>query len=196
MDSLVTDTIILTSNERDITGQEILPILASWFEDNVLSNIQVLPANPIQLLLLKNFKRCLIICPDHAVSNAVMQKLKLKVPLPDLIFNYSITDSQNNSSVKKDYLKVPEHQRLFLISPPSSPPPEFDYSKCEDKPSFKTHAHQPEKILRQATSFVAIESQVGTITVNTCDDYNNGDPGLEGVRTALPPKSIFDDIDE
>ena len=47
------------------------------------------------------------------------------------------TGPGNNS---KQYLELPEHRTIFLISPPTSPPPEFDYSRCEEEPSKETFA--------------------------------------------------------
>lgn len=196
MDSLVTDTIIVTSNEINITDSSTLPLFNNWFLQHILLRFEVKESNPIKLIILRNFKRCLIVCPDHIISEAVMQTLKETPPCDSLIFSYSIADSLGNETLQKDYLKVPEHEKLYLISPPSSPPPEFDYARCEDKPSMKTHAHDIKRTLHKATSFVAVESPVGTITVDTCDDVDNNGPSLEGIRTALPPKSIFDDIED
>ncbi|KAL3231191.1 Calcipressin-like protein [Nakaseomyces bracarensis] len=196
MDSLVTDTIIVTSNKVNITDSSTLPLFNEWFLKHILLRFRVEESNPIKLIILRNFKRCLIVCPDHIISEAVMSTMKETPPCEDLIFNYSLTDSLGNATLEKDYLKVPEHEKLYLISPPCSPPPEFDYSKCEDRPSMKTHAHEILRPLHKATSFVAVESSVGKITVDTCDDIDNSGPTLEGVRTALPPKSIFDDIED
>lgn len=196
MNSRATDTIIVTSNKRNITDSSTLPLFNEWFLKHILQRFKIKENNPIKLIILRKFRRCLIVCPDHAISEVVMETLKKAPPCDSLIFNYSTTDSLGNDTLEKDYLQVPKSEKLYLISPPSSPPSEFDYSKCEDKPSTRTHAHQVSKSPHKSSSFVAVESSVGTITVSLCDDNGNDGPALDGIRTALPPKSIFDDIED
>lgn len=92
---------------------------------------------------------------------------------------------------------------MFLVSPPSSPPPEFDYSRCEQSPSESTPPVSRDQSNQGPVTI--LNSSVANITVFPCADetsqevlrktYRDADMGTYQ-PTSMPPKSIFDDSDD
>ncbi|CCD24051.1 Rcn1p NDAI_0C03910 [Naumovozyma dairenensis CBS 421] len=201
--SSVTDTVIVTSDKVNVTDRDIVEVIQKWLTDTVLLEFDVLPDLPIEIVILGSMKRLLIICPNHAISKYI----KEMEPKPDnlpLNIGYSLVDGRATAAPKK-YLELPPHETLFLVSPPASPPPEFDYSKCEGPPSSLTHPSHDEKqqhttlreeTLKEPGTYTLIDSKSGRITVDTCAQADRPvHMTLEQVRTAFPPKSMFDDED-
>ena len=139
-DSLVTDTVIVTATDIDVTAPSTIDALQQWLTEKILLHYQVNIDDPLQIIILNKFKRVLLICPDHQISQRIMETSRESSDsLRCLHFNYSMIDGKYTS--KKEYLQLPPQKKLFLISPPPSPPPEFDYSLCEGPPNAMTGSH-------------------------------------------------------
>ena len=139
-DRVITDTIIITSDKCDIIDNDNVERIQAWLSKSILMKFQINESEPLQLIILKRFKRILLICPNHVISQHVMDASHAS-EVEKFNFSYSLQDGHKNST--KQYLKVPESEKMFLISPPASPPPEFDFTKCEDAPQRHVQSHIP-----------------------------------------------------
>lgn len=223
--NLVTDTIVISSNKADfdVTSSDIISKLQQWLGTTILLSHEVVAANPIQLIILRNFKRILVISPDIQLSKDIMVLFQMKEEaiekgLKDLQFSFTLANTnamQKNgkgpSEDQKEYLKLPPADKLFLISPPSSPPPEFDYTKCEDIPQINKKVHSPnhlgahhkdkspKKCIPKMGSFTILTSNVANIVIDQCPDLRDDKEmyiTADSIRTAAPPRSIFDTDEE
>lgn len=190
----ITDTIIVTSSAVNVIDPGLVEQLQRWITAAILTMFQVGNDNPLQIVLLKSMKRVLIISPNKQISEEIMNASSKNLNFKEINFNYSLKDS--GSQIKKEYLKLPVNDHLFLVSPPSSPPPEFDYSQCEANPDSKLY-HQDVAIqLKNGhgdnETFTVLKNNTGHITVSTCQSIAEPDSHLNIIPTSLPPKSIFD----
>lgn len=213
---MITDTIVITSNipDVDVTTDKTVEIIQHWLGETILLSHEVLAANPIQVIILRTFKRILIISPNAETSKDIMDLFQMKQEvmergLQDLQFNYTLTNThgENFTEVEKDYLQLPPADKLFLISPPSSPPPEFDYSKCEDIPKINNNNHLGSRCdpLHEGDNgptpgtYTLLTSDVANIVIDSCADLETDlNPGttVNNIKTAVPPRSIFDTDEE
>lgn len=202
----VTNTIIVTSSTIDVVDSKNIDILYEWLNQNILLKYDISNDNPIQVILLKNFKRILIVSPDHDMSQKIISSSTQSV-VSNFRFSFSLTDTTQLS--EKKYLELPQSERMFLISPPSSPPPEFDYARCEEKPNSDiiSKAHLDEKphlysIVNDPQnsnkSITLLDTGTTKIVVNTCDSVENVDQNskIDKIPTFMPPVSIFDDDED
>lgn len=196
---MITNTIVVTSNKDSII--ENLNVLQDWLMDNILQRQQITSKNPMQLIILRNLQRVLIISPAQEISQLIMTlSSSLKVSLR---FTYSLTDSGDDTAIS--YLNVPKSEKMFLISPPTSPPPEFDYSRCEAPPPCqptinKIENEKPEVAVETEAVVTLLNSKVANITVEHCagttSPQNVLRDELSYQRTALPPISSFPSDEE
>ena len=215
-DEHITNTIIVTSsnNEDDITDKKQIQTLNDWLGYTVLQEYNITNEKPLQLIILKNFKRILLITSNHNISRYIIDESRKNEPLiKSFKFNYSLTDT--TSTVEKQYLQLPKGERLFLISPPTSPPPGFDYSRCEEEPNrhslSKSHLQdQPHlyEILNDNSGndsgnnlpreVTLLDNNMGKIIVNTCENLQieDDDNDTNLIPTSMPPRSIFDDDED
>ncbi|CCH58815.1 hypothetical protein TBLA_0A10370 [Henningerozyma blattae CBS 6284] len=198
----ITDTIIITSSqsETSITDVAIVDYIESWIEDNVLTHYKVVSSNPVELVALRSFKRVLVICPTIELSEIIMEKMNSiqnNPLLSNLQLNYAAFDSKDlhNDDYEKKYLKLPKGEKRFLVSPPTSPPPEFDYSKVEEAPNV-FHHKTPLMFNEVQGRATLVKSSVGTIILDNsaCSSLQTlEEPSIREFKTAMPPKSIFEE---
>ena len=72
MGNIITDTIIITSDKCDIVDNDNVERIQVWLSKNILRKFQINENEPLQLIILKRFKRILLICPSHDISQHVM----------------------------------------------------------------------------------------------------------------------------
>lgn len=144
-----TNTLILTNLDK--------PSLTD--PSHLLSYISNHNNNLVELILLTNLSRILIICESNTIATEIAHLLlqspwshsiKISYSLRDNKFNLNQSDLTINQQVNQDmqYLELPceAGSRRFLISPPLSPPPEWDHwDKVEEGPNQKTF-YSPEEL--------------------------------------------------
>lgn len=180
----VTTTIIVTSQYDNVLEQ--VDFLRSWLSENTLKKFTITSQTPIQLIVLRNFQRILIVSPTLEISQQIMS-----VAMPrSLCMSYA--PSNTVSSIQ--HLEVPKSERMFLISPPTSPPPGFDYSRCEEPPPEPQPTHTYKHTYQSDVPVTILNSRVANITVHPCREDRSVESGMDQYqRTAMPPKSIFDE---
>ncbi|KAG7191494.1 uncharacterized protein KQ657_003089 [Scheffersomyces spartinae] len=97
----------------------------------------------IKATSLFRFQRIILQC--HSVEDAEKVFLLLLENFPQFTFTYSRIDNNHD---EVDSLPLPDNSetRRFLISPPVSPPPEWDHwDKVEERPHSKP-IHAPEEL--------------------------------------------------
>lgn len=138
-----TNTLIVTNVSSDIL-QDPSPLVAFLSLNKYI----------IELVSLTKFDRILIVCEFAKVAEEVRQAFKQSKQWGHLQITYSIKDnrfsilSSPNSDLlptsdedAKDYLELPleDGSRRFLISPPLSPPSDWDHwGKVEEGPNAKS----------------------------------------------------------
>ncbi|KAH3673077.1 hypothetical protein WICMUC_003910 [Wickerhamomyces mucosus] len=176
---------------------------------------------PIKFIILPKLKRILITFPEYSQSQIVLHYLQAWLQKLDsnAKVGYSLIDSPQEDI---NHLTIPKHSKMFLISPPVSPPPEFDYDRVEEEPNklqiytleeiqslqsqYQGHlrtSSQASKHANQPLEIVLKDSQETTpkITLHPTIDGNEShfiETALKSHerRTPIPPKSVFDDVDD
>lgn len=206
--SVLTDTVIITSPTREVCSSPLFDELVQRVQTFVVDRNQIYGGDAIKVVALPGFRRLLVISPSREVSEQVHA---LGAEFEDCVFGYSLTDHHVTGTPaaqggpEKQYLRVPEARTLFLVSPPASPPPGFDYSRLEDNPNMHTgHAVDADGPLGPAGAATRTVFDNGRtqITVQQPPVAGAAGPGfseaganpLRRVKTALPPVSTFDDI--
>ncbi|KAL6949735.1 hypothetical protein ACO0QE_000392 [Hanseniaspora vineae] len=161
----VTDTIVVTwsriTPESHTTPADVASATFDFILE-ALSQIRGIKADNVQVIKLQSMQRVLIVSPSRSISSLLDTYLKTSAEdnflLRDihLSFSFSLKDTNEhlNHTLKADsegklgspistHLAVPEHTKLFLVSPPQSPTSEFDFSKVEDSPNKHPHPHIP-----------------------------------------------------
>lgn len=138
-----TDTLILTGLDEALLNdpKPIIQFLAQKKRE-------------IEFITLPKFGRILLLCASRNEAEITYQDLKSSEWGTQFNISYSIKD--NDTLIRStatadefvDYLELPlEHgSKRFLISPPLSPPPEWDHwQKAEEGPSKQT-LHSAEEL--------------------------------------------------
>ncbi|ONH64891.1 Calcipressin-like protein [Cyberlindnera fabianii] len=136
------------------------------------------------------------------------------IPLPLVILLHDYNHDIDN------YLQLPNNSRMFLISPPASPPVDFDYDQEEEEPNkhqIYTHEEIQEIIKRSIGSYHTKTKYSNNqmkrifdfekeIVLNDSNDPNqpkiilnpvNGEndhligKAIRSFKTSLPPSSAF-----
>ncbi|KAM3160662.1 Calcipressin-like protein [Lachancea thermotolerans] len=210
---MATNTLIITSDKKDVTQGETADQVRKFLESQVLTRYSVTRADAMQLVALPSLQRLILVCPSVEIAQEAMTAKARHPDLESLQFRFSVADTTLDS--RKQYLKLPPKQSMFLVSPPTSPPPEFDYSRLEETPNrekglapvshhSQTSAAQPaEQALLSTGHHVLLETPRASITLDCCTrDTDAGDEpttdhvSVSGVRTGMPPRSIFDDVED
>lgn len=183
-----TNTLIATNNNGDLAHD--LGPLKSWLLESGVGEMQ--------LIHLPSLKRVLVVTESREAASRLMSR---KGNLTDIRLRYTLTDTEGalvNPDEQTGRLQVPPHKRTFLISPPASPPPEFDYSRCEEPPDraeptiFDKDKDLEDSETNSEGQKTLLSSAAGTITIQPATTL--GERATEPMpHTSLPPKSIFDD---
>ncbi|GAV51253.1 hypothetical protein ZYGR_0AD04360 [Zygosaccharomyces rouxii] len=183
-----TNTLIATNNSGSL-AHDVGP-LRNWLLKSGIGEMQ--------LIHLPSFKRVLVVTESKEAASQLMSK---KGELGDIRLRYTLTDTEGalvNPDEEMGRLQVPPHKRTFLISPPTSPPPEFDYSRCEEPPDrvgptdLGGEIDFEESETDNEGQRTLLSSSAGTITIKPAETLR--DRKQEPLpHTALPPKSIFDE---
>lgn len=217
-DDFVTDTVIITSKTQDVCSAPLFDQIVDKVQDDVVDESQVYGSKAVQVIALTGFKRVLVISPTYQISRKVKA---LGEHFPECKFGYSIIDhvpdtkSMHMVTRTKTFLEVPELKTVFLISPPASPPPDFDYSRLEDWPNRDTgHGHgesveTPDPKPKSSTDSAVNDKKADSYTkkkvldngrfkifVESSDDGSESPTDLHRVKTSMPPVSTFDDIED
>ena len=208
-----TDTIIVTSSKLDPTSDSNIQSLRSELLDPILAANTVTASHPLEIIPLPSLRRVLIISPTVALSSTIYNQAGANTALSNLFtFKYSRRNTKVEVSTGQ-YLELPEHKTIFLISPPTSPPPEFDYSRCEEEPSKEIFAlndhlsgsNNPgsdmnvnieymiavaggkEVAVEEEREITLIESKSGKITVSPClNNACGGGSNNSGAGATIP----------
>ncbi|QLL33445.1 hypothetical protein HG536_0E03560 [Torulaspora globosa] len=180
----VTNTIIVTSNADNVLDKT--EPLKRWLSDKVLTNIPITSRNPVEMVVLRDFQRVMIISPTREASQEILRALQNGGTPFCLAYAYSQTDTCDRDS--PDYLTVPKSEKMFLISPPSSPPPEFDYARCEQPPPPSHVQGLPHA---EGSEFLTLlDNKIASIALQLCDTEQPPGPRTSSYRrTARPPQS-------
>lgn len=179
----VTNTIIVTSDADSVLEQA--ESLEQWLSQRVLSHRHITAENPVEMVILQEFQRVMIISPTREVSQEIKQALENGVTPFSLHYSYSMADTSDQSP---EYLTVPKSKRVFLISPPTSPPPEFDYARCEQPPP-RARTHE-QRHTDDSQFLTLLDSKIASIALQRCDPEQSSETTTSRQnRTALPPRT-------
>ncbi|SCU88012.1 LADA_0E07624g1_1 [Lachancea dasiensis] len=211
---MVTNTLVITSDLVNAGENAALELLREFLEDTVLTRFHITQKLPLQLVALPALQRAIIVCPTHEIAQSIADRKEDWPQLAPYTFRFSMIDATSGDSPR--YLELPKHKALFLVSPPTSPPPEFDYSRLEESPNrhkglwpvscardIKTdpeHCQKEERhhvLLKHPNASITLDSVPSaqmdyTVSVGSDSDQF---PTIDRFRTAVPPRSVFDDIE-
>ncbi|CDO96359.1 unnamed protein product [Kluyveromyces dobzhanskii CBS 2104] len=202
-EDLATNTVIVTSATEDVCSSPLLDDIVNRVQKCVVDTRQIYGTNAVRVVSLPGFKRLLVTSPDLETSREVKS---LNVLFPACKFGFSLTDhvigsnEEFSAGTVKSYLKVPEAQTVFLVSPPASPPPGFDYSRLEEWPNRNT-GHEAADVHLDVNT----KPSVRTVFDNghtriLVEGYADTAPDqanlMHHIKTSMPPESTFDDIED
>lgn len=155
----------------------------------------------VELVALPKFDRVLLICENKEVSQRMLDLVLQKWPTASI--SYSIKDNsfspelqaqlmqQNGADFEEadtmEYLELPSESgsRRFLISPPLSPPPEWDHwNRAEEGPNDKPF-HSPEELSH------LLWERLGGVSGSTVRKYEEEDNEVDYISK---PAILFQDI--
>ncbi|KAJ1982128.1 hypothetical protein H4R33_005094 [Dimargaris cristalligena] len=122
-----------------VTIKPFTPSLAT-----VLENILTVQFGPLLYFApLPSFARCLAILSSRDKATAAKDFLThghwhLESSSQTRVYYYQI-DADDPMCTRKDFLKLPQNERLWLISPPGSPP--VDWAQEREDPPNAIHLH-------------------------------------------------------
>ncbi|AET41194.1 Rcn1p Ecym_7368 [Eremothecium cymbalariae DBVPG len=208
---MATDTILITSKSVDITDGHSVSLFTGFLEDHVLSKCMVTESSPIQVYVLSQLKRLVVVSPTQEISKLIMEEYKtIRHTVEEFqhyTVGYSLFDTSTHITRSSSNLEIPPAKRILLVSPPQSPPPGFDFHRLEDRPNSNTGHVTPGRAPASTSSnvsacdkvepdkaFTILEnSLVANVVLHTCETpKTEHTPSIMGVHTALPPRSIFD----
>ncbi|KAJ2755678.1 hypothetical protein GGH94_001631 [Coemansia aciculifera] len=121
---------------------------------------------------LPSFERCLAIFSHTADAQTAMRSLNLAMLLPNNKLRMFYSRHTSMSQTRSAFLEVPAQEKLWLISPPGSPPINWRQTR-EDPPNAKHLDYRLEAALQ--------ELSMGQFTLNPTDvpDYDSTDSSDE-----------------
>ncbi|CEP62037.1 Rcn1p LALA0_S04e06326g [Lachancea lanzarotensis] len=225
---MVSNTVIITAGRKNATETDALKRIREFLEAEVLQRFNVTEANPLKLVALPTLNRCILVCPSLELAEQAVMLHSQWPQLKGFQFRYSALDAPN--STEKQFLELPKQLALFLVSPPTSPPPGFDFSRLEEAPNrvrgLKASGHvplvfqsqnQPQQQYSCNSHQILLNHSHTPITLDVApvidEDHHDAAtqnirvhsdgvlnsssqlPSISQFRTAVPPRSIFDDVD-
>lgn len=132
---MVSNTLILTG----LTDQQLN-------DDAFIHSLQQVllvrspPDETTQFIILKTFRRILIIFSSSQTSTSMRDIYRSIGVGEGFACGFSSRDYSNEL---ENYLELPNNSRMFLISPPASPPVGFDYHAVEEEPNkLQIYTHE------------------------------------------------------
>ncbi|KAJ2825362.1 hypothetical protein GGI24_003184 [Coemansia furcata] len=127
---------------------------------------------------LPSFERCLAVFTHTADAQTAMHNLNLTMLLPDNKLRMFYSRHTSMSQTRSAFLKVPAQEKLWLISPPGSPPINWKQTR-EDPPNSNHLDYRLEAALQ--------ELSMGQFTLNPTDilDYDSTDSDDENCSIGL-----------
>ncbi|SCU86758.1 LAMI_0D03510g1_1 [Lachancea mirantina] len=200
-----TNTIIITSDAIEVAETQYVTKIQRFLSDTTLKRHNVAAPNAIQILPLRGLQRVVIVFPDVKMSCEFMDAVRDTDCGEDVRLNFSMLNTDATHSESK-YLKLPPHEKLFLVSPPASPPPEFDYSRLEDPPvrswpenrqsrdvcENSIDSNSPARVLLQHPAGTIVIDQHQEFSRDTLQDDDVPFQSVASFKTGMPPKSTFD----
>ncbi|KAJ2493419.1 hypothetical protein IWW37_000508 [Coemansia sp. RSA 2050] len=121
---------------------------------------------------LPSFERCLAVYAHTIDAQTAMRNLNLTLLLPNNKLRMFYSRHTSMSQTRSAFLEVPAQEKLWLISPPGSPPINWRQAR-EDPPNSKHLDYRLEAALQ--------ELSMGQFTLNPTDipDYDSTDSGDE-----------------
>lgn len=193
--TFITDTVIITSKTQNVCSQPIFNEIVEHIQTYIVNVNEINDSNPLEIASLPGFRRIVVISPSHRIS---VQVRALARDMPDYTFGFSMTDHHTNCTgsthLRNSSLKVPETNRVFLVSPPASPPSDFDYSRLEETPnSSSLHTLEPSNNCAGNPCTLLDNGQV-QITLNPSQTQGTSTKSVTTIKTSMPSSSTFDDI--
>ncbi|QEU58270.1 Rcn1 [Kluyveromyces lactis] len=207
-DDFATDTVIITSKTKDVCSKPLFDEIVHKVQECVVNTRQIYGADAVRVITLPGFKRILVTSPNIEASREVKS---LNPLFPDCKFGFSITNhvAESNSLAEfphtgtdtvMNHLKVPPAQTLFLVSPPASPPPGFDYSRLEEWPNRNTGHEEAgagiDDDSKPAVRKVFDNGHTRIIVEGSTNSEPNHTALMQHIKTAMPPISTFDDVED
>ncbi|AMD18682.1 HBL220Wp [Eremothecium sinecaudum] len=198
---MTTNTVIITSSVLEVTSDSFVTEYSDFLNNAVLSQFTVTDDCPLELYVLPNLKRLIVVSPSSEISQYVITQSKKHAADPSGVrFNacFALFDTK-----KSNYLELPKSKKIRLVSPPQSPPSEFDFDRTEEHPNRETGHEMPAELLdasqpdafQPGKSYLVHEnSAVANIVLHPCENqFTDKEPTLGSIHTMVPPRSIYDD---
>lgn len=204
---MTTNTVIITFESSEIIKEHFIDEYVNFLKTRVLSKCSITDDQPLELSILPQLCRLVVVSPTPDISAIVADETKehaktCKIPYT---VGFSLFDTPKKSSL----LQLPEARTIHLVSPPQSPAPEFDFNRIEEKPSQETAYPIFSNSIKSGEDGVITEdtfvpdkpyviidnAKVARVVIYPCEPIQTpGTPSLNITsHTMLPPRSIFDE---
>lgn len=145
-----------------------------------------------ELISLNRFGRILLICEDSLIAQDILNLLKHSEEFADIKITYSIQDNDIGQRYEVqetvDYLELPSEDgsRRFLISPPLSPPAEWDHwDKSEEGPNKQT-VYDPDELSH------LLWERLGGVDSHEVRKYDKKNERKRNLK--IEPQVLFEDV--
>ncbi|XBW35726.1 hypothetical protein QEN19_001296 [Hanseniaspora menglaensis] len=209
MSRSVTNTVVVTlkkENEDRIQNFEdfsdVVLLKLQFDIEDIDQHIKEKTLNIVKLT--KFFKKILFISKDIDLS----KKIHLSLNQSNRLYfaDYSLSDILFENKSDLSYLQLPkDNSARFLISPPHTPCYETFNPLLEEETPKKTDKFNEELLAKgiqtdKHTITILTNSPTGmNITITDCDEIRPNElqdsSNIEKVKSKMPPRSVFDEID-
>lgn len=181
---MINGTLIITSNVKNVIENIFVDEIKQFIFGKVITYWRITNDNPIEIIILKSLKRLIIVCPRIDISEFIHRNLNIQ----HIQIKLSLTSTPRNSL----FLEPPIAKRIFLVSPPQSPPSEFEFDKYEEIPNKDVgHSYNYESYENDTTHTI-VKTPHCEIIIDKCETLDNSNVSIPlPIPTSMPPKSIF-----